>query len=282
MTRPIRIEYPGALYHVTSRGNRREIIFHDDIDRRVWLDLVAETCRIFKFDIYAYCQMGNHFHLLVRTREGKLARGMRFLNGEYSRLFNLRHSHVGHLFQSRYHAIVCENEAYLLELSRYIVLNPVRAGLVPSPQGWEWSSYRAALGEIPAPVWLDLAGLLRQFDSEVETARKSYRNFVHEGIGHASPLARVKHQVVLGDPNTVREIIHLSEQLNRENLTRAQRQLLVKPLAAFFDGAHDRDAMIAEAYATLAYTMGEIGRFCGVSISTVSRAIRKHKPRKTD
>lgn len=282
MTRQVRIEYPGALYHVTSRGNRREIIFHDDVDRRVWLDLLGETCRIYRFTVYAYCQMGNHFHLLVRTNEGKLARGMRHLNGEYSRLFNLRHSHVGHLFQSRYHAIVCQDESYLFELARYIVLNPVRASLVSYPEEWQWSSYTVALGLEPCPAWLDAAGLLRQFGDETASARRVYRDFVLEGIGLASPLSKVKHQVVLGDADSIREVIQFSPPLSCENLTRSQRQLLVKSLPDIFNGSSDRDMAIGEAYATLAYTMGDIARFCGVSISTVSRAVRKYKSRKAD
>jgi REP element-mobilizing transposase RayT len=276
MSRPIRIEFPGALYHVTSRGNRRDMIFRDDVDRRWWMYLLGETCAIFRFTVYAYCQMGNHFHLLVRTREGKLARGMRYLNGEYSRHFNQRHGRVGHLFEGRYKAIICQDERYLFELSRYIVLNPVRAKLVSSPGQWEWSSFAAAMGGAAAPDWLDVAFLLERFDMDRRRARIQYQDFVLDGIGKSSPLARVRHGVVLGDVDAVRQLADQAPRGMLEDLAMTQRQLLVRPLAYYFDGSTDRARSMAAAYATLAYTMGDIARFCGVTTRTVSRAVKKY------
>lgn len=128
MTRPLRLEFAGALYHVTSRGDHRGSIYFDDTDRLAWLDVLATVCARFNFVVHSYCQMTNHYHLLIETIDGDLARGMRQLNGAYSQHFNRRHGLVGHVFQGRYKAILVQKESYLMELARYVVLNPMRAG----------------------------------------------------------------------------------------------------------------------------------------------------------
>ena len=133
MARPLRIEFPGALYHITSRGDRREPIYEDDEDRQAVLATLAEVVRRFNWSCYAYCLMTNHYHLVVGTPEGNLAKGMRQLNGVYTQASNRRHKRTGHLFQGRYMAILVDEDAYLLELARYVVLNPVRAGMVKAP-----------------------------------------------------------------------------------------------------------------------------------------------------
>lgn len=142
MARPLRLEFGNALYHVTARGDRRGAIYHDEADRFAWLAALASTCKRFNFVIHAYCQMTNHFHFMVETVDAGLHRGMRHLNSTYAQYFNRRYRLAGHLFQGRYKAILCQKEAYLLELARYIVLNPVRAGMVATPGDWQWSSYR--------------------------------------------------------------------------------------------------------------------------------------------
>ncbi|MEI6336557.1 MAG: transposase, partial [Methylococcaceae bacterium] len=130
MTRPLRIELSGGIYHVTSRGNRQDDIYFSDDDRKVWLNLLGQVCQRFNWYIHAYCQMTNHFHIVVETPEGNLAQGMRQLNGVYTQYINRTHGSVGHLFQGRYKAILVEKDNYLLELARYVVLNPLRAGMV--------------------------------------------------------------------------------------------------------------------------------------------------------
>ncbi len=134
MARPLRLEFAGAVYHVTSRGDRREDIYLSDDDRREWLAVLALVCDRFNWVVHAYCQMTNHYHLVVETVEANLSAGMRQLNGLYTQRFNRRHGQVGHLFQGRYKAILVQKEAHLLELSRYVVLNPVRAGMVELPE----------------------------------------------------------------------------------------------------------------------------------------------------
>ena len=133
------------MYHVTSRGDRREDIFLDDEDRQMWMDVLGLVCERFNWVVHAYCQMSNHYHLLLETADGNLSAGMRHLNGLYTQRFNRRHGMVGHLFQGRYKAILIQKEAHLLELARYLVLNPVRAKMVATPDEWPWSSYSFCL-----------------------------------------------------------------------------------------------------------------------------------------
>ena len=154
MARPLRLEFPGALYHLTSRGDGQEAIYRDDEDRGTCLEVLANTVRRFHWRAHAYCLMGNHYHLLVETEDPNLAQGMRHFNGVYTQRFNRRHGRSGHVFQGRYHAVLVQKDSYLLELARYIVLNPVRANMVRSPRDWPWSSYRATAGLIAAPDWL--------------------------------------------------------------------------------------------------------------------------------
>ena len=199
MARPLRLEFAGALYHVTSRGDRREAVYLDDGDRQEWLEVLATVCHRFSWVVHAYCQMTNHDHVLVETRDGNLSGGMRQLNGLYSQRFNRCHSLVGHLFQGRYKAILVQKEAYLLELSRYVVLNPVRARMVDQPDAWPWSSYRATTGLGKAPAWLDTDWLLAQFGPNRKAATEAYRAFVMEGRSLPGPLSRIRHQLLLGD-----------------------------------------------------------------------------------
>ena len=145
MSRPLRLEIAGGLYHVTSRGDRREDIFLDDTDRELWLTTLTQCCERFNWAIHAWCQMSNHYHLLIETPEANLSAGMRQLNGVYTQLVNRRHQRVGHVFQGRYKAILVDRDSYLLELSRYVVLNPVRAKMVKHVRQWKWSSYHATL-----------------------------------------------------------------------------------------------------------------------------------------
>ena len=140
--RPLRIEYSGAVYHVTSRGNAQQDIFDDDVDYREFLDVLCLVTRRFNWLIHAYCLMGNHYHLLVETPDGNLSAGMRQLNGVYTQRFNRRRERVGHVMQGRFKAIIVDKESYLAELCRYIVINPVRAGIKKRPEQWQWSSYR--------------------------------------------------------------------------------------------------------------------------------------------
>ena len=181
MARPLRIELAGGLYHVTSRGDRREEIYRDDDDRLDWLATLGAVCERFNWRCHAYCEMTNHYHFVVETAAANLSKGMRQLNGVYTQRFNRRHGLTGHLFQGRFKGILVERDAYLLELSRYVVLNPVRAGMVPDASQWAWSSYRATVGLAPTPPWLETDWVLGQFGRKRGPAREGYAAFVAEG-----------------------------------------------------------------------------------------------------
>jgi len=154
MARPLRIELSGGLYHVTSHGDRREDIYFSDADREAWLALLGQVCERFSWCCHAYCQMTNYYHVVVETPEGNLAQGMRQLSGSYTQSINQAHGRVGHVFHGRYKSILIEKDSYLLELARYVVLNPLRAGMINEIGDWPWSSYPAMIGAVPTLVWL--------------------------------------------------------------------------------------------------------------------------------
>jgi len=183
MSRPLRLEFPGGLYHVYARGNRKEEIFRGDFDRELFLDLLGVCVRRFGWILTAYALMPNHFHLLVELTAKTLSKGMHWLNGKYSQAFNKRHDCVGHVFQGPFKAPLVEKESYSLELARYVVLNPVRAKMVSKPEDYVWSSHRAVLGDVEAQPWLAVDDLLVQFAPKRDIARALYRQFVNEAIG---------------------------------------------------------------------------------------------------
>lgn len=274
MARPLRIEYPGALYHVTARGNARDWIYLDDEDRQAFTDLLAEVVGGFNWLLHAYCLMGNHYHLLVETPDANLGRGMRQLNGVYTQRFNRRHERVGHVFQGRYKAILVEKDSYLLELARYVVLNPVRAGLVGEPGEWPWTSYRATAGLDGRPPWLGADWLLSALGSERAKAQQRYRQFVAEGVGRPSPWEELRGQLYLGSEGFAQDLAAEPGEEGLEEVPRAQRRPAPPALADLAD-AYPRDEAIARAYASGGYTLREIGAFFGLHYSRVSRIARQ-------
>jgi REP element-mobilizing transposase RayT len=275
MARPLRLEFSGALYHVTSRGDRREDIFLSDEDRNDWLEVLGTVCARFNWVIHAYCQMTNHYHLLVETVNGNLSGGMRQLNGQYTQRFNRRHDLVGHLFQGRYKAILVQKEAYLLELTRYVVLNPLRAHMVKSLDDWRWSSHPFTTGQETPPPWLDTDWLLGQFGSQRGKVLSTYRKFVMGGRGLPSPMLDTRHQLLLGDDAFVERHRQIKNSDELREVSRAHRRTVALSLDEYRTRHPDRDHAIAQAYLSGAYTMTEIGQHFGVHYMTVSRAVRK-------
>jgi putative transposase len=198
---------------------------------------------------------------------------MRQLNGLYTQGFNRRHGLVGHLFQGRYKAILVQKERYLLELSRYVVLNPVRARIVDEPGDWPWSSYRAVIGRSETPAWLDADWLLSRFAPQRQQARGAFAQFVVDGLGKTSPLDDVQHQMLLGDPAFVAKFRGARSPDDLREVSRAHRRAVAKPLEYYRSTYPERNLAMAKAYATGAYTMKEIGDFFGVHYMTVSRAL---------
>ena len=272
MARPLRIEYPGAVYHIATRGNAYQDVFLDDTDREEFLEILEQTVDRFNWLCHAYCLMTNHYHLLIETVDPTLSRGMRQLNGVYTQAFNRRHEQVGHLFQGRYKAILVEKEAYLLELARYIVLNPVRAKMVKKPEEWEWSSYRATAGLSEVPPFLTTDWILSQFADERKKAQRLYRRFVAKETGR-SPWDDLKGQIYLGSEKFIKSIPKPKTKLNE--VPRAQRLLDRPRLKEIFAEAETEDEGIFKAYHDYGYTMREIAEYLGIHYATVSRHLRR-------
>lgn len=275
MTRPLRIEFPGALYHVTSRGDRREAIFEDNEDRLIFLHTLAEVVERFNWLCHAYCLMTNHYHLLVETPDGNLSKGMRHLNGVYTQATNRRHARTGHLFQGRFKGILIDKDSYLLELTRYVVLNPVRADMVSQPGKWQWSSYRAMIGKTPAPDWLSVDGILAQFAKRRATAQRRYAEFVKQGIKNESIWRELQQQIYLGDEKFVKRMQRKAGiQGDELSIPRAQRRAPAPTLVKIAARHHDRNDAIVAAYSTGAYSYREIAEYYGLHLATVGRIIR--------
>lgn len=275
MTRPLRIEFNGALYHITSRGNARQAIFLNEEDFTAFLGILNSVVRRYNFLLHAYCLMNNHYHLLIETPEGNLSKGMRQLNGLYAQRFNQRHQRVGHLLQGRYQSILVDKENYLLELSRYIVLNPVRAGMVKEPKDYRWSSYQGTSGYQKIPG-LFTDWILSQFGEEKTTIK--YQTFVLSGIKETSPLKEVKGQLYLGKKTFMDQIGHLLQGKDKLiEIPRKQRyinRLSLKKILNY-QNKNQRDQVIYIAHLEYAYTLKEIAEYLGIHYTTVSRAVKR-------
>ena len=280
MARPLRIEYPGAIYHVTSRGDGREAIYLDDGDREEFLSVFEDVIRRMNWKCSAYCLMENHYHLLVETPDGNLSRGMRQLNGVYTQRFNRLHDRSGHVFQGRYKAILVERDSHLKELCRYVVLNPVRVGMVDRPEEWNWSSYAATLGLIPEPEWLEVDWLLSQFGENPPKARKAYGEFVLEGIGLPSIWEKLRHQIFLGQDDFVEDALkRTGSKKNQAEIPLIQRNP-ARSLQYYAENSADSKQAMADAYLSGGYTLAQVAKYFGVHYTTVSRAVKGREIKK--
>ena len=207
MSRKPRIHYPGALYHVVARGNQRQDIFISEADFRTYLAYLSEYKEKYHFHLYAYALMKNHLHLLLEVEQIPLFRIMHVLQFRYTRYFNKRYGKVGHLFQGRYKAILCDKDVYLLELVRYIHLNPIRAKAVDDPEGYPWISHAAYCGKEKNDL-IDQGLVLSQFSGKRLAARRAYMKFVLQGIeeGHQEKYYKVKDQRYLGEDEFIEEV----------------------------------------------------------------------------
>ncbi|NTV27845.1 MAG: hypothetical protein HGA93_04090 [Methanothrix sp.] len=227
-----------------SRGNQRQAIFTDDEDRLMFLERLSEVADRFEVQFYAYVLMDNHYHLLLRTRRANLSKAMQWLGVAYTSRFNLKNQCSGHLFQGRYRSIVLEKDPYLLELSRYIHLNPVRAGMVKRPEAYRWSSYPSYLSSEPCPEWLRREDILGQMDKNPVKGRRKYRQFVEEGLVREirDPLKAVMGGIALGSETFWEEIRDRVQGLRgggevpalREIHRKTEAGLIVEKIASFY------------------------------------------------
>lgn len=288
MGRPLRIEYPGAFYHVTSRGNEQKDIFKIDKDREKFISYLESASIRYEAVIHAYCLMSNHYHLLLETPSGNLSEIMRHINGAYTNYFNAKRKRVGHLFQGRYKAILVEADEYAKELSRYIHLNPVRAGIAEKPEKYVWSSYNSYIGKGKKPAWLRTEFVLGYFDKNKTESQKQYRQLANSMIGreYESPLNKAIASTMLGSADFVKEITekHINTKQEDRNLP-ALRELSKRPTIAMIAEEvkgiiidSERLSNAATIYFCHKYSgssLKEIGKMFGIGESAVSQASRR-------
>jgi REP element-mobilizing transposase RayT/predicted DNA-binding protein (UPF0251 family) len=281
MARPLRIQYDGALYHITSRGNARKAIYRDDEDRRIFLDTLLNVNKRYNWICHAYCLMNNHYHLIIETPDGNLSKGARQLNGVYTQIYNRRHHRVGHIFQGRYKAILIEKESHLLEVCRYVVLNPVRAKAVERPEEWRWSSYRGTSGlEKPHPC-LTIDWVLEQFSTRKGTAEKKYREFVEAGTGEVAIWKKVKGGSILGEDEFVETLMdYIKGQRDIREIPKSQRYINRPGLKEIFskevvNKKSKRNEKIREAAERHGYSQKEVADYLGLHYSTISRLVNE-------
>jgi REP element-mobilizing transposase RayT len=265
VARALRVELPGATYHVTARGNAQSLIFDDDKDRQVFLTTLERVVERFAWRCLAYCLMGNHYHLVVTTPEPNLARGMRQLNGVYAQSYNRRHGRVGHVFQDRYAAVMVQTDHHLFNLVGYVAMNPVEAGFCKQPESWPWGSHAETLGLRPAS-FVDTDSLFALLSPSRRQAVELYRYVVGQRQ-HEEPRLDV---AALGDNQFVRDVL-AGAQPSPEV---PRRQWDTRPPLADLLASDDSGRAIVTAYRQYGYSLREISEVLGCHYSTVSRKLR--------
>ncbi|MBU1043510.1 MAG: transposase [Candidatus Omnitrophica bacterium] len=284
MTRPLRIEYEGAVYHVTSRGNAREPIFGDNKDRFIFYKILSEAKKKYNIICHGYCLMDNHYHLVIETPEGNLSVAMRYINGVYTQDFNRKHNRVGHIFQGRYKAILIEREEYLLEVTRYVVLNPVRAKLVKSPEQWEWSSFSGTAGKERKEEFLDIDWILGNFGNTKDIAQKLYVNFVKEGINEESFKIKMKRQNILGSDDFKQKLSkNIEGKKTIKEISKKQRYIGRPKIEDIFNilgtekRKEKRNDLIKKAVMEYGYQQKEVARILGMHYASISKILIRKK-----
>lgn len=290
MARALRIKFPGAFYHVTSRGNERKDVFKSKRDREKFLEYLESSNERYNAVIHAFCLMDNHYHLLLETPSGNLPQVMRHINGAYTTYFNFKRARRGHLFQGRYKAILVEKDEYAKELSRYIHLNPVRAKLSEKPEDYFWSSYNFYIGRVKAPQWLHLDFILGYFGGKTVAAQKGYQAFVLALLDqeYESPLKEVVNSVMLGNQDFIQFIKEnfVSGQKQDKEIPALKQLAIQSSMEAVFDAVDSvllKDRAFArnlKIYLCHRYTgekLKSIGKHFGLSESAVSHASKRAK-----
>ncbi|MGH2800968.1 MAG: transposase [Gaiellaceae bacterium] len=271
MARPLRICVPGGLYHVIARGNARDRIYLEDDDRSRFLATFARVVERFGWLCHAYCLMDNHYHLVVETPQPNLPAGMRQLNGVYAQGFNERHDRCGHVFQARYRSILVEKESHLLAVCRYVVLNPVRAGVCSEARAYRWSSYAATSGQGPAERFLTTDWLLGNFAGTRAAAQARYRAFIGAGADEAL-VERIRGERFGSEP-------FLRKRFGGDPPLAEIPRVQIEPIRPTLEEIFELipDAPVAAAFRRHAYTLREIGEYLDCHYSTVSRRLRREE-----
>jgi len=280
MARKPRIEFPGAVYHVTARGNAQADIYIGDEDRIDFLQILADTVKRCGWILHAYCLMTNHYHLLLETPNANLGKGMQLLAGTYTNRFNRRNSRVGHVFQGRYKAILIEKESHLLEVARYVALNPVRANMVAHAGDYKWSSYNATISKASVPTWLSVDEVLARFHRQRLKAYEAFARFV-DGPGGESPFKEIQWGLALGGEKYLEALKpKIEEAIGRDGSSTVKwdRPALTILFEDITNKA-ERNLKMLEAHERYGYTLTEIGEQLGMHMSSVSKTLKKERGR---
>jgi REP element-mobilizing transposase RayT len=273
MSRPLRIEFAGALYYLTSRGNGGSPVLGTDAKRGLFLEVLAEVVQAYRWDAHAYCLLDNQYHLLIETPEPNLAKGMRQLNGVFTQRFNQRHNRTGPLFQGRYRAIIVEKKVFSSELARTLALIPVKARLAREAGDWPWSSYLSTAGLAPPPRGLRLDGPLAAFAGPPKAAQQAYVRYVADGLDQPGPWDHLRQQILLGSAPFVREMQQRMAALTDPDVPsppsrRPDPEALIQITARY-----PRNEAIGQAYASGQFTLKELGEHFGLHYSRISRIL---------
>lgn len=281
MSRPVRIEFPGAIYHITSKGSKGQTVFQDREDRAVFLNILDNVVSRFSWLVHSYVMMDEHYHLVIEIPKGNLSKGMRQLNGVYTQHFNRRHDLDGPIFQGRFKSVLFEKSTYLLPICRHVALNPVRVGARSQLNRFRWSSFRATAGVVSEPAFLHTEDLLRGFGKREKSSRRKYQAYVEQGIDGDSPFLERSHQVLLGSAKFLREMqpILQGEKLAKLGPKQARRR---RSLNALFRtvGAKsraERNELIRRAHLDYGYTLMEIGDHLDLHYTTVSKIVNAER-----
>jgi len=281
MSRPVRIEFPGAVYHITSKGAGGRTTFTSDADRKLFLNALAMVVERFGWLVHSYVLMNDHYHLAAETPDANLSKGMRQLNGVYTQSFNRAHDQIGPLFQGRFKSIVIEKQSYLLEVCRYVVSNPTRMKRARPADKYRWSSCRATAGDVSAPEWLYSEWILSNFGSNPVTSQKKYRQYISHCTGDTSPLSSKSHQVLLGSPEFLKKMQPMlgNRSLAKKRPRKVGRRKSLTSLFSQIEGEPKsyRNAQICKAHLDYSYTLAEIGNHLGLHYTTVSKVVNSQK-----
>jgi hypothetical protein len=279
MARPTRVELKNAVYFISSKGNGSRPIADDDADREMFLDTLKYVINRYGWICHAYCIGATEYDLAIETPKPNLSIGMRQLNGMYTQKYNKKHGVRGHIFQGRFKAVIVEKDAYLLDICRYVVSLPTRAGLTKNINNFKWSSYRATTGHSAVPEFLNVDWVLSQFAKRTKIAQKKYSDYIKAGKKAESPLKKVRGQILLGSEKFIEHLIPLlTKGKKKEDIPKWQRYLKRPGLDEIFKDINkktvkQRNKKIKEAQAKHGYTLKEIGQSLGLHYTSISRII---------
>jgi putative transposase len=293
MARPLRVQFPGAFYHITSRGNERKPVFRTDTDRKKFLGYLQSAHEKYGALVHCFCLLPNHYHLILETPRGNLSEILHHINGAYTTYFNIKRRRSGHLFQGRFKAILVEKEVYAQELSRYIHLNPVRAGLAEDPSAYPWSSYGCYVGLQKKPSWMVTRTILGYFGKDEKKAYKAYRDFVEEAMGKEArnPFREVVGSTFLCSQRYIEQVVrsggipHNDDKRNVPALRVLHKRPALKEIEKWIEGIVSREEEIFRKFCLHfshrfgGYSLEEIGAYYGMKGAAVSQAARRFQKR---